>query len=214
MSGRGELRAAMKAQRQALEASARALRERMSQLPQVQAAARRRRLRSTFTLAALLLVLCFIECDCDPRPGQLPEPVDAGVLVVEAKKPAPLTVKPVKKPPLKANVSLGPRDSFGTSQRPPPDWLDGFRLQVAARSPRLAECFQGTERPGALRWATAVNPDSGAVSDQTFEPVGIAIDLTKEQQTCLARVLSSPPYKVGVGEAQALPRRVSLVIEF
>lgn len=212
---RRELKAAMKAQRRALEASQRALRARVAQLPQVKAAARRRRNRRLALLTVLLLLLCFIRCDCEPGPAPVAEVTDAGVLVVEKPVVKPKPAAPKPKSPLNAKVSLGPRDGFGSNQRSTPDWLDAFRLQVAARSPRLSACFEGTERPGALRWVAAVNPESGAVSDQTLDPVGSALELTKEQRKCLTQVLSTPPFKkLAAVEGQALPDRVSMVIEF
>ena len=91
--------------------------------------------------------------------------------------------------------------------------LDDFRLQVAARSPRLALCFKGADRPGALRWNVALNPESGAVSDHVFEPVGAA-ELSPAQRECMQRTLSSPGYHVTQADRQSLSSRVSLVIEF
>jgi len=205
----------MKAQRRALQASQRELRARVAQLPEVKAAARRRRNRRIAVMTVLLLLLCFIRCDCEPGPAPFIEVPDAGVLVMKKPvvTPKPPAVKP--KSPLAAKVSLGQRDGFGSNQRSTPDWLDAFRLQVAARSPRLSACFEGTERPGALRWVAAVNPESGAVSDQTLDPVGSALELTKEQRRCLTQVLSTPPFKkLAAIEGQALPDRVSMVIEF
>lgn len=205
-------RQSMKAQRAALKASSRAVRARVAQLPHVQKARRKRRVRRGLTLIAMLLVLVFIRCDC----GALVPPeaigADAGVPVAALAKPV---VKATKPPPLQGKVSLARREAFATMPRTAPDWLDAFRMQVSARSPRLAECFQGTERPGALRWVAAVNPDSGAVSDQTFEPVGLALELNRGQRTCLTQVLASPAYKVPAPPADhAFPSRVSLVIEF
>lgn len=197
----------MKAQRAALKAK-------IAELPQVKAAARRRRHRRIALLIVLLLLLLFIRCECEPGMPMVIE-VDAGtpvVMALDAGRPKPV-VKP--KGPMQAKVSLGQRDAFGSNQRTSPDWLDSFRLQVAARSPRLAECFQGTERPGALRWVAAVNPESGSVSDQTFEPIGASLELTRDQRTCISRVLSSPPFKLVLAQPdQALLNRVSMVIEF
>lgn len=50
--------------------------------------------------------------------------------------------------------------------------------------------------PGALRWSASVNPQGGTVADQEMEPVGVGIDLTKEQRDCVATVLSKPVYKL------------------
>lgn len=194
----------------------RVLRERVAAMPQVQKArraARLKRLQRALMVALVLLLLSFIRCDCGTGPTH--EPPDAGLPSVEPKKPKPPQVKVVKPGPLSGKVSLGPRDGFDPTARTSLDWLDAFRLQVAARSPRLAECFQGTERPGALRWACAVNPDSGAVSDQSLEPLGASVELTREQRACLVRVLASPPYKsLTTSTGQPLPNRVSMIIEF
>ncbi|MBK7865320.1 MAG: hypothetical protein IPJ65_43340 [Archangiaceae bacterium] len=94
-----------------------------------------------------------------------------------------------------------------------PAWLDEFRMQVAAASPRLAECFTGIERQ-ALRWSAAVNPKPGTVADHSLEPVGVGTDLTADQRTCVQAVLSSPVYRLTQLGDEPLPRRVSLVIEF
>ncbi|WNG58351.1 hypothetical protein F0U59_29125 [Archangium gephyra] len=92
--------------------------------------------------------------------------------------------------------------------------MDDFRIQVAARSPRLAQCFSGTERPGALRWTAAVNAASGSVSDHALEPVGTGGELSGKQRDCVQGVLSSPGYRLKPEQKQDLPGRVSIVIEF
>ena len=89
-----------------------------------------------------------------------------------------------------------PRGKYQNEAQSSPSWLDEFRLQVAARSPRLAECFSGTDRPGALRWTTAVNEESGAVSDHGLELVGTGADLYGKQRECVLAVLSSPGYRL------------------
>lgn len=86
-------------------------------------------------------------------------------------------------------------------------------MQVAARSPRLAQCFKGAERPGALRWDVALNPSSGAVSDQFLETVG-AVELSAPQRECVERTLSNPGYHVSALPSEGLPTRVTLMIEF
>jgi hypothetical protein len=92
--------------------------------------------------------------------------------------------------------------------------MDEYRLQVAARSPRLARCFQGAGRPGALRWTASVNPTRGEVSDHQLQPIGGGAELRREQRECLLEALSSPPYRLTAPGAPALPDRVGLVIEF
>jgi hypothetical protein len=100
---------------------------------------------------------------------------------------------------------------------PPPDpmpWIASFRLQVSARSPRLAACFVGAPRPGALKWTASVEPGTGRVSDHTLEPALESDPLTAEQKACLLAVLSDPPYRLAVEGARATPSRVSVAIEF
>jgi hypothetical protein len=120
----------------------------------------------------------------------------------------------VKRPALQGKVPEQPRPAFGPQNAGSPPWLDEFRMQVAARSPRLADCFTGVERPGALRWAAAVNPNGGSVSDHELEPVGVGTDLSADQRKCILGVLSSPKYQLTVPGTSGLPNRVSLVIEF
>jgi hypothetical protein len=190
----------------------RQLREQVAQMPAVRNARRKRWIRRGVISTILLLLLLFIRCDCGEAP--LPEPAvaDAGVpeKVVKPLKPPP---KP-KPPPLDGKLAAQPRPAMGPQNPGGPPWLDEFRIQVAARSPRLAQCFTGTERPGSLRWSASVNPQGGTVADQEMEPVGVGIDLTKEQRDCVATVLSKPVYKLTAPGAEGLPDRVGIVIEF
>ena len=96
----------------------------------------------------------------------------------------------------------------------PPVWLTALRIQVAARSPRLAECFEGTTQPGTLRWSVAIDPDHGVVSDPEVEPTLAGQDLSTAQRRCVLGVLSDPPYQLATGDEPATPARVALVIEF
>lgn len=211
-----ELRKAMRERkrelRRALPALRAAARARVDQVPAVQQARRRRRIRRAITAAIIALLLLFIRCDCGP--GAPPEAKTVEKAPPEV-KPKPKVV--VKAGPRKALDGAGTKKPRGNMDLPaaaPPTWIDEFQLQVAARSPRLAQCFTGIERPGALRWAASVNPTNGAVSDHELEPVGSSVDLSVEQRTCLVGVLSSPNYKLTAPEKEALPNRVSLVIEF
>ena len=96
-----------------------------------------------------------------------------------------------------------------------PAWVEAFRLRVAARSQRLAECFTGAVKPGALRWTAALNPDTGAVADHELEPLPPSDPLTPTQHTCTVKVLSNPNYGGLVSKyAATLPENVSLVLEF
>ena len=85
-----------------------------------------------------------------------------------------------------------PRPGYETEAQPPPEWIDEFRLQATARSPRLAQCFEGTDRPGALRWVAALNPETGTVSDQELEPVGPR-SAPDRRATRVRRAAPSPP---------------------
>jgi len=93
-------------------------------------------------------------------------------------------------------------------------WTRSFRLQVAARGPRLAACFEGMERPGRLKWSTAVEPVEGRVSDHQLEPMLLTQGVTSQEEACVLDVLSDPPYRIDADEGSSGPTRVSLVIEF
>ncbi|KFA94509.1 hypothetical protein [Archangium violaceum] len=209
---RRELRQRQKELRRSVEHMKRAARERVEQLPSVQREKRRRRVRRAVTLAALLLLAMLVRCECQPPPAPPPEPVV---------KPAPAEVKPKKPEPpaskpkaLSERMKRQRRGSYQNEAQTSPSWLDDFRLQVAARSPRLAQCFSGTERPGALRWTAAVNAASGSVSDHALELVGMGGELSGKQRDCVQGVLSSPGYRLKPEQQQDLPGRVSIVIEF
>jgi hypothetical protein len=204
---RREQRRAVRKQLAQLKAEARA---RVDANPAVQKARRERRARRTLSSAFLLLLLLFLRCDCTGEPAPVDvepvaEVIDAGV------KPKPRV--PGKRKPSNDKLASTARPGFEGGKPQSPAWLDDFRMQVAARSPRLALCFKGADRPGALRWNVAVNPESGAVSDHLFEPIGAA-DLLATQRDCIQKVLSTPGYHVENAEKSSLPTRVSLVIEF
>lgn len=213
---RREFKAALAARKKAARASLaeakRRARAAVDQDPKIRRARRLERLRRALTVVVVLLLLSLIHCECGPA-----EP--APVVAVEAKPPQPKVVvkpkvKPVKPGPLAADMTKQPRPTFVGQGVGAPTWLDEFRLQVSARSVRLATCFNGVERPGALRWVSSVNPTSGTVSDHEFEPIGFGNDLTPEQLACVTGVLKSPVYKLTEPNQNALPNRISLVIEF
>ncbi|MER2562201.1 MAG: hypothetical protein ABTQ32_15855 [Myxococcaceae bacterium] len=213
---RRELRAAMKAQRAAMKAQLREVKARteaaLANDPNVQKARRSRRLKRIAAIALLLLLLLLIRCEGPGGPGEPVAAVDAGTPVekVVAKKPV---AKPARK-----SVAIAPkpveRPDFDTPSRLQAAWVDEFRMQVAARSPRLSACFIGSNRPGALRWTTLVSLQTGAVGNHEFESMGVAADLTKAQLDCLQAVLTKPEYRLGDAAVQGLPERVSLVLEF
>lgn len=209
---RRELRQRKKELRRSVEFMKRAARERVEQLPSVQREKRRKRIRRAVTIAALLLLAMLVRCECQPPPVPPPEPVV---------KPAPAEVKPKKPEPpaskpkaFSERMTRQRRGNYQNEAQTSPSWLDDFRIQVAARSPRLAQCFSGTERPGALRWTAAVNVASGSVSDHALEPVGTGGELSGKQRDCVQGVLSSPGYRLKPEQKQDLPGRVSIVIEF
>ena len=196
--------------RSLLEARGRA-RAAVDQQPQVKRERRRRNLRRALGLVLLALLLSFIRCDCQPPPApvasQPPATPDAAV-------PRPPVVAKPKPKPLQAQVPQRPRAIYEASPQAPAGWLQELRLQVAARSPRLAECFTGAQGPGALRWAASLNPESGVVSDHELVVVGTGEQLPRAQRECLIKVLSTPRYWLVGAPAGTAPDRVGMVIEF
>lgn len=205
-----ELRKRLRAQAKALRARTRAA---VDANPAVKRAReRRRRILRGIGIAIILLLLLLIRCDCGP--GQPPPAAKAVETKPEVKPKPKVVVKPGPRKPIDGTGGKASRNTIGLGAPASPTWIDEFQLQVAARSPRLAKCFTGIDRPGALRWSASVNPTSGAVSDHELEPVGVSVDLSPEQRECVVRVLSSPNYKLTAPEKEALPNRISLVIEF
>ncbi|WNG44442.1 hypothetical protein F0U60_10220 [Archangium minus] len=209
-----ELRREMRQRREELRRSLALMRqqarERVRQLPAVRRERNRRRVRRAVGLALLLLLACLTRCECQ----QAPPPAKAVVQEKPEVKPKTPAPAPPRREPLRAQVKPLPRGSYQGETQAPPTWLEDFRLQVAARSPRLAQCFTGTDRPGVLRWTASVNPESGAVADHELEPLGPGAELKREQRDCVVRALSSPTYRLSSQQAQVLPNRISLVIEF
>jgi hypothetical protein len=211
-----ELRQAMRQRRvelrKSLRLAGRQARERIEQLPEVRRARARRRLRRTLGFALLLLIASLMRCECaQPPPSEVPkvEAKDAAKPPVEPPEPMP-----ARRQPLRARIEPQSRASYPGHDQASPAWIDAFRLQVAARSPKLAQCFTGSDRPGSLRWTASVNPRSGAASDHELEPVGASAALRRDQYECIVRALSSPPYRLTAPLGESLPQRVSLVIEF
>ena len=183
---------------------------------------RRRRQRVLLIVLALLLVLLFARyCECAPEPPVVvvepvaelvcPEVPDCGVGAPPKKKPT--TSKPTKAPPPQAAALPLGRDQFAVPIRRTPPWLAALRLQVTARSLELAVCFNGAEKPGALRWTTTVTPASGAVADSELEPVLRGPPLTTTQQQCVLSVLSRRPFTLDAGD-DVVGTRISLILEF
>lgn len=207
-------RAALRERRKQLQRSYKArlqqARQRLARLPHVQEAkARKRRL---LALVVLLVLVCVSRCTCTtptPPPPSAPQPA-LPVIKIRALPPKPKPSTPRPKTP-----SLPPRGRYQADPPSEPAWVEAFRLQVAARSRRLSQCFSGAAKPGALRWTAAINPDTGAVSDQKLEALPPSDDLTPAQRVCVVQVLSTPRYaSLVAAQAQSLPDNVSLVLEF
>jgi hypothetical protein len=211
-----ELRQAMRQRRVELRKSmrlaGRQARARIEQLPEVRRARARRRLRRTLGFALLLLLASLMRCECaQPLPPEAPKVEAKGAAEPRVEPPVPT---PARRQPLRAQIEPQARASYPGHEQASPAWIDEFRLQVAARSPKLAQCFTGSDRPGTLRWSASVNPRSGAASDHELEPVGASAGLRREQHECIVGALSSPPYRLTAPLGESLPQRVSLVIEF
>lgn len=203
-------RAAMRAQ---MKASKKRFREQWAKSPQAQARARQQRRRRRVTLAiAGLIALAFLRCcSCgDSAPAAAaPEGKDAGT---DAGPAAPLAKKPLAAP----RLSLQRRSDLKLEDTSMLPWLDEFRLQVAARSPKLANCFHGADKPGALRWTTEMNPGSGQVSNHALEPIGATLGLNPAQRDCLIQALAEPRYRLQnrPPDESSTPSRVSIMLEF
>ena len=182
--------------------------------PLVQKERRKRRARKLLMGFVGLLLLFLIRCDCGSPP--ITATPDGGTSLEEPKtseKTPPAKPKPVA---VKVSGKNQPVDraEMGMHFKRGPVWLDSFRLQVLSRSTRLAECFKGTERPGALRWSGAVSSAAGTVAEHSIEAVGGTYELSAEQRTCLVQVLTTPRYQLTPASPDDLPERVGLVIEF
>ena len=187
-------------------------REQQQRNPELRARARQRRRRRLTMALALLLALALLRCcSCGegPPPPVLPQAKDAGTVVVRV---APAATRPLKAP----RLELQRRGALKLDDASALPWLDEFRLQVAARSPKLADCFRGADKPGALRWTTAMNPGSGQVSNHELEPVGGTLGLNPQQRECLIQALSEPRYRLRnrPPEESSTPSRVSILLEF
>lgn len=206
---RSELRAERRRRRAELRERMREQRERLDEHPAVQqvreARAQRRRRRNRrllMALSLLLLLLLLIRCEV-PQIGGPGEPT-----------PVAETRPEQADPTFGAHVETQNRPGYNVAARPGPDWLDELRLQVAARSTRLATCFNGSERGGAIRWTTSIDVKTGAVTGHELEPLGATPSLTDEQKRCATQALSQPGYHLTHPPSSKLPNRVSLVLEF
>jgi hypothetical protein len=204
---KNELRAKMRLLKKQLKEKRREAQRIASENPIVQNAKKKRRIQRLL-IVVLLLLLLFIRCDCGPglESAKPDAGIDAGLVsipdagTVKTTRPLRGQVRPVLRPPLEMPAPLAPK------------WLDAFRIQVAARSARLAQCFDGAQRPGAIRWSCSMNSKTGVTSDHEFESVADS-DVNLNNQ-CLIQVLSKPPYGFTGIDTAEMPGRVSIVIEF
>ncbi|HHO52265.1 MAG TPA: hypothetical protein ENK18_15670 [Deltaproteobacteria bacterium] len=171
----------------------------------------RRRRWWLLLLPLVLLAALLRDCSCSPPPEPIPAPIPTLSAPVRLAPPSP---SPPPPPLPEAHIERRDRPSFETEPSDPLPWIASFRSQVAARSPRLAACFVGAQRPGRLRWTASVEPSLGRVSEHTLEPTLLSEALTKAQRACVIDVLSEPPYRLTVETARATPPRIGLVIEF
>jgi len=170
---------------------------------------RRRRWWWLLPLLLLLLMLLVPECYCTQVPLD-PEPVGVG----EPQPTVPGEPVPPEPPLPGGRVPRKDRPALPTPAPEPLPWLASFEMQVSARGPRLAACFEGTRHPGALRWSAIVEAGSGTVSDHVLDPVLDADPPDARQRACLIEVLSTPRYNLSPLDDRSTPPKVSLVIEF
>ena len=159
-------------------------------------------------LAATLLLLIAWLSDCSCAGKRRSDPPK--VVATSAPADAAAAPEPIREDRLPSRA----RPQYENTTAPPIPWLNAFQLQVAARSPRLAECFVGVSTPGSLRWTVSVTPSTGQVSDHTLVPVQQNDALSSDQQRCVISVLSTPSYRLQNTEERPTPTRVSLIIEF
>jgi hypothetical protein len=210
---RRELRRQKKALRAAMAETRARLRAELARNPAIRARAQKRRRRAAVTACGVLLIaLAFLQrCACGPPPPAVPGPArdagspDAG-RAFDAGQPRLKTQAPGRqhRPMLPIEPQSGP------------SWIDEFRLQVAARSTKLATCFRGQDKPGAVRWTTSVDPVDGLVSDPEFELLDGSFWLPGQRE-CLIHALSSPRYRLTAGAVDGGPTggsRVTIVLEF
>lgn len=205
------LRERRRATRRAVAVMRREVRERVRALEPREAADRRRRRRLLKVLAVilLLLLLALRDCECEGAPAT---PPPGAATTAAARAPARPLPPP---PPIAGRVERVRRPAFVEPSPSARAWLDDFRLQVAARSPRLSDCFRGADNPGGLRWTCALSPADGATADHELEPLRGTVAVSKEQRECLVRALTNPAYRLQPGPgAPSTPVRVSMVIEF
>ena len=116
-------------------------------------------------------------------------------------------------PPDVDRLHRQPRPDFPTPIPDEVQWLSSYQLQVAARSPRIAACFEGTEGPIDLRWTATIDPQTGRVTERELVPTLPARGLTAREKDCTLQALSDPEYSLDFGTAAPESRRISIVLE-
>ncbi len=207
---RRELKHKLRTQRRAVKAQIKQQRADLKRARRNAQKQRPRRWRLRLVLLIIVLLLLLLrECNCEgPAVAVAPPPSPPPAVKVVKKVPV------VKKAPIRRRLRRRRRPSYDSTPKKPKRWLSDFRLQVSGRSIRLASCFEGIERPGAVRWVSAVDPATGRVTDHVLEPVASSIALSTKQKKCLTKVLSNPPYRLSVNDAPSTPERVGIVVEF
>ena len=182
--------------------------------------ARHRRVVAVLIAVIVALLLAQLRCDEEPAPvppAALALTCPEAPVCGEAKKPVKKKRPPPKTPPPATGRTVEqPRDVLAVPQLRTPPWLASLRLQVSARSLALAQCFNGTEKPGALRLTATVTPKSGLLTDAELEALSQSGALDAGQDRCVLGVLQSPPYRLadGAGVADDVGTRISLILEF
>ncbi|MCB9743062.1 MAG: hypothetical protein H6740_10710 [Alphaproteobacteria bacterium] len=211
-------RAALEARREALRAeleakttAARAELERKREAAQQEPGKKNEGRRRWWLLALLPLLLLLRDCRCQEEP---PPPEACPPCEEEPSPTGEAEPEPAPPRPLGGHVARQDRPEFELDPPKPLPWLEPFRRQVTARSPRLAECFLEAQRPGALRWSTLVDPARGTVAEHELEPMLLTDSLSADQSACVLRALEQPGYTLEPEADRATPKRVGLVIEF
>lgn len=163
----------------------------------------------------LLLLLLLLLIRCEEPPIRPTGPASVGTRAPQSvASTAPPSAAPKRAKPRRERlrgIKVAERTAYARGAARPAPWLPALRLQVAARAPRIARCFEGQGEPGAVEWVTTVDPTTGVTADHAFEVIGGGVTLGKPLKACLVAALSTPPYGLEGGEGAA---RISLLIEF
>ena len=170
-------------------------------------------LRAILLAIVILIIFLFLLRDCEKT--ALQGKIDSRPIQETAETSAKL--QPPQKPRL-GRIAKQSRNNYKIAPQKSLPWMDEFRLQVAARSARLAKCFVGVERPGSLDWSCTVNPKSGVIFEQEIEMTQVGATLSQDQENCISSVLADPGYhfneSVNPSETHNLSHRLRMVIEF